>query len=242
MTPERTPTTEVAALEQGRGFHDELRIMSALPTNDRKNLLRDTRRGVTLAGMTFANQITLVRILLIPVFVVFAVYYAESVRSELPIAWLRWWAIAVFVIAAASDALDGWVVRRFNQRSALGVVLDPIADKGLLLTAIITLSLFPWTVGLPLWFPVLVIARDVVILVGCGLLKFFTGDVEVRPSMLGKIATALQMTAVAWVMLQIPSQQWVVYAAGFFTLVSGIGYIWRGMGALGGAGKPAGEL
>lgn len=186
-------------------------------------------------AMTVANQITLVRILLIPVFVVFAVYYAAGVRDGAPEAWLRWCAVATFVIAAASDGLDGWIARRFNQRSALGVVLDPIADKGLLLTAIITLSLYPWKVSLPMWFPVLVIARDVVILTGCGLLKFLTGDVEVRPSMLGKIATALQMAAVAWVLLQIPSEHWVVWAAGLFTLLSGLGYMWRGVNAMGGA-------
>ena len=187
--------------------------------------------------MTVANQITLVRIVLIPVFVVFAVYYSVSVRAGAPEEWLRWAAVAVFVMAAVSDGLDGWIARRFNQRSALGVVLDPIADKGLLLAAIITLSLYPWPVSLPLWFPVLVIARDVVILVGCGLLKFFTGDVEVRPSILGKIATTLQMAAVAWVLLQIPEQQWVVWAAGLFTLLSGLGYMWRGMHAMEGAAQ-----
>lgn len=187
--------------------------------------------------MTLANQITLVRILLIPVFVVFAVYYSATVRAGMPEEWLRWSAVAAFVIAAASDGLDGWIARRFNQRSALGVVLDPIADKGLLLTAIITLSICPWAVSLPIWFPVLVIARDIVILVGCGLLKFLTGDVEVRPSALGKISTALQMAAVAWVLLQIPGQHWVVWAAGLFTLLSGLGYIWRGMDSLGGAAR-----
>jgi cardiolipin synthase (CMP-forming) len=190
-----------------------------------------------LCFMTVANQITLVRIVLIPVFVVFAVYYSVSVRAGAAEEWLRWAAVAVFVMAAVSDGLDGWIARRFNQRSALGVVLDPIADKGLLLAAIITLSLYPWPVSLPLWFPVLVIARDVVILVGCGLLKFFTGDVEVRPSMLGKIATTLQMAAVAWVLLQIPEQQWVVWAAGLFTLLSGLGYMWRGMHAMEGAAQ-----
>ena len=187
--------------------------------------------------MTLANQITLARILLIPVFVVFAVYYATGVREGMPEEWLRWCAVGVFVIAAASDAIDGWVARHFNQRSALGVVLDPIADKGLLLTAIITLGLYPWPVSLPLWFPVIVIARDVVILVGCALLKFFTDDVEVRPSMLGKIATALQMASVAWVLLQIPQQHWIVWAAGLFTVLSGLGYIWRGMNAMGGAAR-----
>ena len=185
--------------------------------------------------MTLANQITIIRILLIPVFVVFSVYYSVSVRAGAPEPWLHWCAVGTFVVAAVSDGLDGWIARRFNQRSALGVVLDPIADKGLLLTAIITLSLYPWAVGLPLWFPILVVARDVVILVGCGLLKFFTGDVEIRPSLLGKTATALQMAAVGWVLLQIPEERWVVWGAGFFTLVSGIGYVWRGTNSLGGA-------
>lgn len=192
--------------------------------------------------MTIANQITLARILLIPVFVVFVVYYAQSLRAGAGEEWLRWSAVAAFVIAAGSDAIDGWVARRFNQRSALGVVLDPIADKGLLLTAIVTLSLYPWPVALPVWFAVLVIARDAVILVGCGLLKFFTGDIEVRPSMLGKTATALQMAAVSWVLLQIPEERWVVYAAGLFTLLSGIGYVWRGMHALSGAERAGGGI
>ncbi len=187
--------------------------------------------------MTLANQITIVRILLIPVFVVLAVYYSESVRADEPVAWLRWAAVAVFVLAAASDGLDGWIARRFNQRSALGVVLDPIADKGLLLAAIITLSVYPWLVSLPLWFPVLVIARDVWILMGCSLLKFLTGHVEIRPSILGKVATALQMAAVTWVLLQIPHEQWVVYGAGLFTLLSGLGYTWRGMNSMGGAAR-----
>ena len=191
----------------------------------------------TLRPVTLANQITLVRILLIPVFVVFAVYYSASLRDGAPVEWLHWAAIAAFVVAAASDGLDGWIARRFNQRSALGVVLDPIADKGLLLTAIITLSLYPWSAGLPIWFPILVIARDAVILVGCGVLKFLTGEVEVRPSALGKIATALQMAAVAWILLQIPHEKWVVWAAGLFTLASGIGYVWRGMASLGGAAR-----
>ena len=196
------------------------------------------RLAANLFLMTLANQITLVRIVLIPIFVVFAVYYSTSVADGAAEEWLRWGAVAAFVTASVGDGLDGWIARFFNQRRALGVVLDPIADKGLLLTAVITLSIYPWPVGLPLWFPVLVIARDLVILLGCGLLKFFTGDVEVRPSMLGKIATTLQMAAVAWVLLQIPEQQWVVWSAGVFTMLSGIGYIWRGAHAMGEAARP----
>ena len=95
--------------------------------------------------MTLANKITIVRILLIPVFVLFAVYYGKSVELGQPETWQRWAAIITFIVAAGTDGVDGWVARRFKQRSPLGAVLDPIADKGLLLAAIITLSLSKWT-------------------------------------------------------------------------------------------------
>lgn len=179
--------------------------------------------------MTLANKITIARILLIPLFVLFAVYYGRSVEQGRPEEWHRWATVIVFLIASISDCLDGWVARRYGQRSRLGAVLDPIADKGLLITAIITLSLSKWTYAFPLWFPVLVIARDAVIVTGCVLLKHLNGDLEVRPSFWGKTATALQMVAIAWVMLQLPFHLYSVYAAGLFTLISGIGYLFDGI-------------
>src|SRR5438552_15035820 len=90
--------------------------------------------------MTTANKITLVRIAMIPVFVALAIYYGESVRRGDPQEWQRFAAIIIFLLAAASDGLDGYVARRYNQRSQLGFILDPFADKGLLLIGIITLS------------------------------------------------------------------------------------------------------
>src|SRR5438093_11856122 len=77
---------------------------------------------------------------MIPVFVALAIYYGESVQRGDPQEWQRFAAILVFLLAAASDGLDGYVARRYNQRSSLGVILDTIADKGLLLSGIITLS------------------------------------------------------------------------------------------------------
>ena len=94
--------------------------------------------------MTFASKITLSRLLLVPVFAVLAIYYGHSVADKVPIEWLRWCALAVFITAAASDGLDGWIARRFNKRSRFGAIIDPIADKTLLLTAIITLTLVNW--------------------------------------------------------------------------------------------------
>ena len=179
--------------------------------------------------MTIANQITIFRILLIPVFVLFCIYYGQSVADGQPEEWQRWAAIATFLLASVTDGLDGWVARRWKQRSRLGAILDPIADKGLLITAIITLSLSNWTIRFPLWFPVLVIARDAVILLGCGILFHLDEKFEVAVSWLGKTATATQMFALAWVMLQLPSYLAFVYIAGFFTLASAAVYISRGI-------------
>jgi CDP-diacylglycerol--glycerol-3-phosphate 3-phosphatidyltransferase len=196
--------------------------------------------------MTTANKITVTRILLIPVFVMMTIYYGRGVQQGHPRDWQRIVAIFVFLVASASDGLDGYVARKYNQRSRLGVVLDPIADKGLLLAAIITLSFSNWTYEFPLWFPVLVITRDAVILIGTALLHYLQGSVQVKPSWIGKTATALQMVAISMVLV-LPGSFYAgtghvfgqsvdlnildvpVTLAGIFTLVSGIGYVIRGI-------------
>src|SRR5204863_3774170 len=85
----------------------------------------------------------------------------------------------------------------------LGAILDPIANKGLLLTGIITLSVSNWRYELEPWFPVLVVARDMIVISGVITLHLLNGRVEVKPSMTGKISTVLQMTALSVVMLEI---------------------------------------
>jgi cardiolipin synthase (CMP-forming) len=182
--------------------------------------------------MTLANKITIARILIIPFFVLFAVYYGRSVELGTPQEWQRHAAVILFIVAAATDGIDGWVARRFKQRTTLGAILDPIADRGLLLTAIITLSLSQWTYGFPLWFPVLVIARDAVIITGYLVVKHFDASIEPHPSWTGKAATAFQMIAISWVLLQFDHHLPVIWIAGFFTLVSGVGYLLDGIGQL----------
>lgn len=200
--------------------------------------------------MTTANKITVIRILMIPVFVTLAIYYGESIQEGKPQDWMRFTAVAVFLIAAVSDGLDGYVARRYNQRSSLGMILDPIADKGLLLSGIITLSISNWSQvdpnygRFPTWFPVLVITRDVVILVGSAVLHILNGTVRVRPSWTGKVATVLQMAAIAWVMLQLHFLPllYVVVAAGVFTLVSGMIYVRDGVRQLSAEGHANAKL
>jgi len=195
--------------------------------------------------MTTANKITVIRILMIPAFVTMAIYYGESIERGEPLEWQRFTAIIIFLVAAVSDGLDGYVARRYNQRSALGVILDPIADKGLLLSGIITLSISNWSRvdpeygRFPTWFPVLVITRDAVILVGSAVLHLLNGKVQVKPTWTGKVATFFQMAAIAWVMLQLRFFPliYVVAAAGFFTLVSGVIYVMDGFRQLGEHGQ-----
>jgi CDP-diacylglycerol--glycerol-3-phosphate 3-phosphatidyltransferase len=204
--------------------------------------------------MTTANKVTIARILMIPLFVMMAIYYGRDKED-----WQRWCAIGIFVLAAASDGVDGYIARHYNQKSRLGVILDPIADKGLLLAGIITLSVSNWAYEFPLWFPVLVITRDIVIVAGTLALHYLNGTVIVRPSWTGKTATVLQMIAIALCMLQInlfqitmvlgsPRQllDLSVLLAGFFTLISGFGYVAEGIRQLQTHGhadsKPSNEL
>jgi len=206
--------------------------------------------------MTTPNKITITRIFMIPFFVIMAVYYGRSVSHGEPQEWQRFAAMMIFFLAAASDGLDGYIARRYNQRSRLGVILDPIADKGLLLAGIITLSVSNWQYEMPAWFPVIVIARDVMVLSGVVVVHLFTGAVKVKPIWTGKVATALQMIALSLVMLQWNPTIWrfsigswqtpvefldiPVYLAGLFTAVSGVGYIVEGIRQLqaGGHGDP----
>lgn len=206
--------------------------------------------------MTTATKITVARILMIPLFVMMAIYYGQGVARGTPLEWQRYAAIAIFVLAAASDGIDGYIARRWNQRSRMGEILDPIADKGLLLAGIITLAVSSWTHPLPVWFAVLVIARDVLVVAGALTLHVLNGQVRVRPSWTGKTATVLQMVALSLVMLQwnwplramgdgsgetvVEFLDLPVYLAGLFTAVSGFGYIVDGLRQLqaGGHGDP----
>jgi CDP-diacylglycerol--glycerol-3-phosphate 3-phosphatidyltransferase len=181
---------------------------------------------------------------MIPAFVAMAIYYGESIKHGHALEWQRFAAIGIFIVAAVSDGLDGYVARHYNQRSSLGIILDPIADKGLLLSGIITLSLTNWSEvepengQFPVWFPVLVISRDAILLVGTVVLYLLNGKVHVKPHWTGKVATVLQMIAIGWVMLQLRVIHllYIVIAAGAFTLISGIIYLAEGVRQLQAAG------
>ena len=118
--------------------------------------------------MTLPNKITIIRILLIPVFVWLTLDYIRDFQKGEDKEWERIVACTIFAIAVISDGVDGYIARRYHQKSELGTFLDPLADKALLVSALILLSVrfkdgTPFD-QLPLWFPVLVISRDLILL------------------------------------------------------------------------------
>ena len=177
--------------------------------------------------VTVPNLLTVFRMVLIPVFVSL-LFYQRFVL-----------ALTVFVVAGITDGLDGLLARRFNQKSQLGTILDPIADKLMLVTAFVVLSMrsvFPQPVPshlpIPFWVTVAVISRDVFILVGAAAINIVTGFRGFRPSMLGKINTTVQIIAITAIMFaaSVPrGAGWylpTIYTTVFtFSVLSGAHYV-----------------
>jgi cardiolipin synthase len=142
-------------------------------------------------NLTLANQLTILRIVLTPAFVLLVVYdYLGA-------------ALLTFLVAGLTDALDGLIARRAGQRTSLGAWLDPMADKLLLVTTFVVLTLpgIPLTNHLPLWLTVLVISRDVVIIGVVAIVNLAIGPRTFRPSIWGKLATATFIVTSVVVML-----------------------------------------
>jgi CDP-diacylglycerol--glycerol-3-phosphate 3-phosphatidyltransferase len=184
--------------------------------------------------VTTANKITILRILLVPFFIVQVLYYVNTGKE-----WYRVSAILCFAVAAISDGVDGYIARRYNQISELGKILDPLADKLLLVSAIILLSMNnePHLHRIPIWLTVTILSRDALLVLGMAVIQVMCGKLTVRPIMIGKIATVLQMIAVLGALLKVRLDwpfglDWFVLlavAAAVCTGVSGLIYILDGL-------------
>lgn len=177
--------------------------------------------------ITLPNLLTIFRMALIPVFVSLLFYQKFLL------------ALGVFLAAGITDGLDGLLARRFHQQSPLGRILDPIADKMMLVTSFVVLSMrgvfptpLPNHLPIPFWVTITVISRDVFILVGAAAINMVSGFRAFRPSFLGKLSTVVQIVAVATVILAaqirvgtgyyLPTVYTTVFA---LTLLSGIHYV-----------------
>jgi len=174
-----------------------------------------------MAVLTLANQLTLLRMLLIPAFVILTVYQYLG------------WALATFVLAGVTDLLDGVIARWWKQRTTIGAWLDPAADKLLLLTTFVVLTLpdLGLTNRLPIWLTVVVISRDVGIVLTVAVVNLAIGPRTFEPSMYGKVATAVYIVTGVVTMtfnyLEQPSGvvDVCIYASLGMAVMSGLHYI-----------------
>lgn len=176
--------------------------------------------------MNWPNRITILRFLLIPVFIVAMVYYRNAIGGEI----FRYVAIVVFLFAMITDALDGFLARVLNQQTRIGKILDPLADKILLNAAVIMLTLPNKPLGyrFPYWFTTLIISRDVIIVLGTFFVHFMTGKVTVKPCATGKITTFCLMITIAWVLFKIPFPEVAILITAVLTFISGLSYLRSG--------------
>ncbi len=173
--------------------------------------------------LNLPNLITLLRIGAIPLFLILL---TDERYTE---------ALLVFVVAGATDSLDGAIARMTNTRTALGAYIDPLADKLLLVSAFVILTFLGFV---PHWLAILVISRDVIILVGFAVLYFITGhSITIRPTFVGKVSTFFQLLTVTLTLAVLHNPSWyfpflwnatLVLAGGAVT-VSGLQYLWRAL-------------
>lgn len=172
--------------------------------------------------MGLANWLTIVRIALIPVFVILLVYNRVRV------------ALAVFCLAGLTDALDGYIARTRGTSTRLGAFLDPLADKLLLSASFVTLT-YRLPHLLPFWLTALVISRDLLLILAAALVHMTGGQIRPAPTLLGKATTAFQMATVLAALLAservelaVLIRPGLVGATAFLTVASGIQYVYRG--------------
>jgi len=174
--------------------------------------------GLTIGNLP--NILTITRILLLPFFAATLIYgYYE-------------YSLILFLSAGITDILDGLLARTKKQITALGSILDPVADKFLLTTSFILMSVYGW---IPKWLTITVISRDLIVVTGWLIFYFITHIVKVEPSLVGKAANLCQFFLIGFALLLINikgnSEMPVIFmvAAAFLTAASGIHYIYRGL-------------
>jgi CDP-diacylglycerol--glycerol-3-phosphate 3-phosphatidyltransferase len=181
-------------------------------------------------ALTLANKITIGRILLIPVFIVVLMYYTP-LHDE-----FRWIALGIYLIAEITDVIDGYIARRYYQKTKAGSILDPLADKLLMISALIVLytvgEKYAWAVRFPLWLVVAFVARDVILIVGGLLIQLRGSEMDIKPNIFGKMTAFLQVVCVVTVFLQLDMAYIVCLVALFSGTVSGVIYMKEGIKVL----------
>jgi cardiolipin synthase (CMP-forming) len=193
------------------------RLTSLLRLADGSPIFAGKQRRWRKRFVTIPNLITIIRFLLVPG----VVYAMLSGRMD--------WAFAGFVIAGVSDGVDGFIARQFNQRSELGAYLDPVADKSLLVSVFVVLGIMG---QLPLWLVIAAVTRDALIIIAVLLSSVMARPVEMKPLMVSKANTALQIVLIIVVLAELAFTTdfaWVtdalVYLSGLLTAASAAAYL-----------------
>ena len=180
--------------------------------------------------MTFANKISIFRIIVVPFFIAFVL--SSGPEKD----FLRVVSLLIFLLAVISDAIDGYIARLKGEKTRAGTIIDPLADKLLLISAFICLRImggnYPDGIMFPLWLIIIVISRDFIILLGSAIIYLVQGDLKIAPTKLGKITTVLQMACIVSLLLRWPFSIIIGYFTVLFTVLSGSGYIRRGFNTL----------
>jgi cardiolipin synthase len=172
--------------------------------------------------MNIPNFLTLMRIFLVPVLVIFLIQG------------LFFHALIVFVVAGITDGVDGFLARILKQKTVLGSYMDPLADKALIASSYVTLAILGM---IPSWLTVIVVSRDFIILFGISVLSFMSISFDIRPAFVSKVTTVLQLLTIFSVLVlrYLPgSFYWELvevayWATAFFTIVSGVHYVTKGV-------------
>lgn len=169
--------------------------------------------------LNIPNTLTITRIVIIPVFIAAILY--QKYR----------YALYLFVAAALTDMFDGLSARLANQKTALGTFLDPLADKFLLVSSFILFAFYGW---IPKWLAITVISRDVIVVIGWFLLYMITHNSRIEPVLTGKVAIALQLIVLTYILLGInmvslpPLPNSFLFVTAAVTALSGLQYIYKG--------------
>jgi len=178
-------------------------------------------------ALNVPNLLTLLRILLVPLFVNLILYGYPG------------YALIVFLAAGVTDALDGLIARLANQRTTLGQYLDPLADKLLLVTAFVVLSVRG---VIPVWATIIVVSRDAILILGALIVHLLREQVDVMPTWIGKVTTVSQLGYILGVLggMVMPQTATLLHPLLFimllFAFVSGFHYLFRGIRMMSGEG------
>jgi CDP-diacylglycerol--glycerol-3-phosphate 3-phosphatidyltransferase len=172
--------------------------------------------------MNTANKLTVMRIILVPLFIIFLIYSYNKKNLGFQYA-----ALGIFLLSSITDALDGLIARAFNQKTPLGSFLDPLADKFLLISGFVLLA---YMHKLPLFFSIIFVSREIIISAAWFTFYVFTNQLEVKSTFIGKFSTALEMMIIILFLVDIKYKliRPLIWLGVLVSIYSAFDYIFKG--------------